>query len=119
MHLYPQEVSYYTVDLVEENAAGVVGMELDCGLVNKTTKEHVPAECSQAPTVEGGAHISDWDLRLGTRWCKVMYHGTLEVVRRTFPSTETAYTLQAVMIPLGTEGFNYITLTEEEESARS
>ena len=62
MKLYPQEV---TVDLVEENAAGVVGMELDCGLVNKTTKEHVPAECSQAPTVEGGAHISDWDLRLG------------------------------------------------------
>ena len=37
----------------------------------------------------------------------------------TFPSTETAYTLQAVMIPLGTEGLNYITLTEEEESARS
>ena len=34
-------------------------------------------------------------------------------------STETAYTLQAVMIPLGTEGLNYITLTEEEESARS
>ena len=48
-----------------------------------------------------------------------MYHGTLEVVRRMFPSTETAYTLQAVMIPLGTEGLNYITLTEEEESARS
>ena len=42
-----------------------------------------------------------------------------EVVRRTFPSMETAYTLQAVMIPLGTEGLNYITLTEEEESARS
>ena len=71
MKLHPQEVSHYTVDLVEENAAGVVGMELDCDLVNKTTKEHVPAECSQAPTVEGGAHISDWDLRLGTRWCKV------------------------------------------------
>ena len=48
-----------------------------------------------------------------------MYLGTLEVVRRTFPSTETAYTLQAVMIPLGTKGLNYITLTEEEESARS
>ena len=46
-----------------------------------------------------------------------MYHGTLEVVR-TFPSTETAYTLQAVMIPLGTEGLNYITLTEEEESGQ-
>ena len=71
MKLHPQDVSHYTVDLVEENAAGVVGMELDCGLVNKTTKEHVPAECSQAPTIEGGAHISDWDLRLGTRWCKV------------------------------------------------
>ena len=71
MKLHPQEVSHYTVDLVEENAAGVVGMELDCGLVNKTTKEHVPAECSQAPTVQGGAHISDWDLRLGTRWGKV------------------------------------------------
>ena len=51
---------------VEGNAAGVEGMELDCGLVNKTTKEHVPAECSQARTVEGGAHISDWDLRLET-----------------------------------------------------
>ena len=71
MKLHPQKVSHYTVDLVQENAAGVVGMELDCGLVNKTTKEHVPAKCSQAPTVEGGAHISDWDLRLGTRWCKV------------------------------------------------
>ena len=45
-----------------------------------------------------------------------MYHGTLEVVRRNFPSTKT---LQVVMIPLGTEGLNYITLTEEEESARS
>ena len=64
MKLHPQEVSHYNVDLVEENAAGVVGMELDCGLVNKTTMEH-------APTVEGGAHISDWDLRLGTRWGKV------------------------------------------------
>ena len=64
--IFTQEVSYYTVDLVEENAAGVVGMELDCDLVNKTTKEHVPTECSQAPTVEGGAHISDWDLKLGT-----------------------------------------------------
>ena len=64
MKLHPQEVSHYTVDLVEENAAGVVGMELDCSLVNKTTMEH-------APTVEGGAHISDWDLRLGTRWGKV------------------------------------------------
>ena len=72
MKLHPQEVSHYTVDLVEENAVGVVGMELDFGLVNKTTKEHVPAECSQAPTVERGAHISDWDLRLGTRWCKVL-----------------------------------------------
>ena len=71
MRLHPQEISHYTVDLVEENAAGVVGMELDCGLVNKITKEHVPAECSQAPTVEGGPHIADWDLRLGTRWCKV------------------------------------------------
>ena len=68
MKLHPQEVSRYTVDLVEENAAGVVGMELDRGLVKK---EHVPAECSQAPTVEGDAHISGWDLRLGTRWCKV------------------------------------------------
>ena len=48
MKLHLQDVSHYTVDLVEENAAGVVGMELDCGLVNKTTKEHVPAECSQA-----------------------------------------------------------------------
>ena len=48
-----------------------------------------------------------------------MYHGTLEVVRRMFSSTETAYTLQAVVIPLGTEGLSYITLTEEEESARS
>ena len=51
MKLHPQEVSHYTVDLVEENAVGVVGMELDCGLVNKTTMEHVPAECSQARTV--------------------------------------------------------------------
>ena len=65
MKLYLQEVSHYTVDLVEENAAGVVGMELDCGLVNRTTMENVFAECSQARTVEGGAHISDWDLRLG------------------------------------------------------
>ena len=56
MKLHPQEV---TVDLVEENAAGVVGMELECGLVNKTTKENVLAECSQACTVERGAHISD------------------------------------------------------------
>ena len=71
MKLHPQEVSHYTVDLVEENAAGVVGMELDCGLVNRTTMENVLAECSQARTVEGGAHISDWDLRLGTQWCKV------------------------------------------------
>ena len=71
MKLQLQEVSHYTVDLVEENTAGVVGMELDCGLVNKTTKEHVPAECSQARTVEAGAHISDWDLRLGTRLYKV------------------------------------------------
>ena len=64
MKLHPQEV---TVDLVEENAAGVVGMELDCGLVNRTTMENVLAECSQARTVEGGAHISDRDLRLGTQ----------------------------------------------------
>ena len=27
----------------------------------------MPAECSQAPTVKGGTHISDWDLRLETR----------------------------------------------------
>ena len=47
MKLHPQEVSQYTVDLVEENAAGVVGMELDCGLFNKTTKEHVPAEVAR------------------------------------------------------------------------
>ena len=43
-----------------------------------------------------------------------MYHGTMEVVRRTFPSTETAYTLQAVMIQLKT-GLNYITLTRVPE----
>ena len=62
MKLHPQEVSYYIADLVKENAAGVVGMELGCGLVNKTTKEHVSVEYSQACTVEGGAHISEWDL---------------------------------------------------------
>eukprot|EP00731_Ephydatia_muelleri_P036523 Em0270g3a len=91
-----------TVDLVEENAAGVVGMELDCGLVNKTTKEHVPAECSQAPTVEGGAHISDWDLRLGTRWCKG-YVVLFEQASNTFyvtVDTVHAAAITAVIVPL-------------------
>ena len=61
MRLHSKEVSHYTADLVKENAAGVVSMELGCGLVNKTTKEHVSVEYSQACTVEGGAHISDSD----------------------------------------------------------
>ena len=40
-------------------------MKLDYGLVNKTAKEHVPAECNQARAIKGGAHVFGLGLKAG------------------------------------------------------